>query len=154
MPWVQCTRRLSSRSKAVKSFFWYSSVMPMPVSFTAKWVHTQPSPLREGSCQRWTSMRPPAGVNFMALLRKLRSTWLRRTPSQKTCSESMLETQTSNSCLWATNWGRTMSHRPSMASRRERFSTFSVILPLSILGMSRTSLMRPSSCLPETMILP
>ncbi len=48
-------------------------------------------------------------------------------------------------CL-AFTWGWTMLTMLSITSRRETWSIFKVILPLSILDMSSTSLISPSRC--------
>ena len=60
--------------------------------------------------------------------------------------------ETSNFWRLARIWGRTMLTMESMTFRRETWSMLRVILPLSILLMSSTSLMRPSRCLLERVI--
>ncbi|MNY48566.1 hypothetical protein D3C86_1839100 [compost metagenome] len=52
-----------------------SGGMPRPVSFTS--VRIRPS----ASVQAFTVIRPPAGVNLMALESRLLSTWVRRSGS-------------------------------------------------------------------------
>ena len=91
-------------------------------------------------------MLPSSGVNFMALDSRFSSTWFSRTLSQYRFSRRMFWINTSNSCRLAFTWGWMMLTMLSMVSRRQMTSTFSVSLPLSILDISRTSLIRPSRC--------
>ena len=53
----------------------------------------------------------------------------------------------SKRCFLAFTWGWMMLTMLSAVSRRQTMSTFRVSLPLSILDISSTSLMRPSRCL-------
>ena len=82
VPSVRWTRALSSRAKESKIFFWNSSDMPMPVSWTMKWVRMKSPPRGESFWETVMVMLPSSGVNFMALERRFSRTWLRRTPSQ------------------------------------------------------------------------
>ena len=98
-------------------------------------------------------MVPFSGVNLMALESRFSSTWFRRTLSQQTFSVLISWIDTLKVCFLARIWGCTMLTILSITSRREIWSIFIFSLPLSILLMSSTSLIRPSRCLLERAIL-
>ena len=75
-----------------------------------------------------------------------------RRPSQHTFSVEMSWMEMLNCWRLDRTWGWTMFTMLSMTSRREIWSIFKVILPLSILDMSSTSLIKPSRCLLERVI--
>ena len=85
-PSVFCTRTLSSLLKESNIFFWYSSDIPIPVSFTTKWVRTQEISSGNASWYREIRTEPLSGVNFTAFPSRLISTWFSRTLSQHTSS--------------------------------------------------------------------
>ena len=93
-------------------------------------------------------------MNFKAFPTTFKIAWLMRRVSPMTRSCSMLPTLTSNCSFLALACGRMIATRSRTSSGRTNSSSFKAILPLSILLMSSTSLIKPSKCLDEAEILP
>ena len=153
VPSVFCTLALSSRLNDSKIFFWYSSDIPIPLSFTRICTRTYSPPLGESSSYKETWIMPSSGVNFTAFPNRLINTWFKRTLSQQTFSVSISWIEILNCWCLERTWGWIILTMLSITSLRETWSIFRLILPLSIFDISNTSLISPSKCLLESMIL-
>ena len=129
-----CSKERNTRSCS-------SLAIPMPVSHTAKYTHGSPPDTRSSRTVR--VIFPLSGVNFTALPKRLISTWLMRIRSARNQVCSRLISCT-NSIFFAVIWGITSSRMVSSISRISKSKGSSFILPLSILDISRMSLINPS----------
>ena len=97
-------------------------------------------------------MAPPSGVYLVAFDKRFNNTWFRRTPSHHTFSVNILSTWISKVCFFAFTCGCIMLTMPSVTSCKEICSVVNVNLPLSILDISKTSLISPNRCLLDNVI--
>ena len=143
VPWMPLVVEFSSRLKGSNTVRRKSGLMPMPLSRTIKrrWAYwgvvgASSSTVRE--------MAPPSGVYLMALDSRLIRIWFRCSLSPSSSSAGRPFTWKSKDCSRAWAWGSRMLYSSSISSGREKGATFREVLPLSILLMSSTSLMRLS----------
>ena len=104
VPCILFTVDFSSLSKGVNSFLINSRLIPMPVSRTRRVISTRFSCPRS-AISRYSSTSPPAGVNLMALDRRLIQICFQRTPSTKIRSWSMEPISRRKCSLPASAWG-------------------------------------------------
>ncbi len=152
IPWTRLVTELSSRVKGSKIVSMSSGAMPMPSSLTVKRRETKLA-RGLGVWTRSNSTVPPSGVYFTALVMMLMRTWLMRSLSPTTRPSRTPETSTRKSWPLARARGLAMVNTSSASSESSNSERLRVVLPLSILDMSRTSLSRPSMCREEAWIL-
>ena len=145
VPWISRVSSVTSRAKGSKMVARNASLMPKPLSETVKrrWAR-----LSAFWGRPWTARRtsPPCPVYLTALERRLMSTWLRRSLSPSRYSGRPVPVVTSKRWSLARAWGSIIVCSSSRSSGRLNSAILREVLPLSILLMSKISLMSPSRC--------
>ena len=137
-----------SKERKIRCLF--SLLTPIPSSLTEKVVFTIPSPA--GFCTAFSLICPPRGVNFTAFPRRLISTWFRCRLSPVTHSSEITNSRV-NSIFFSMVCGSIRLYTPSSSCFMLKIPFSSFIFPLSILDISKMSLIRLSRYWEELSIL-